>query len=202
MRTFNGKEKFEICEKINIPELFSVEKEEDIEDFNNIGQIWREFFNIYVSIKACEKNHTEYMEDLSKQLKTWLILYIKLNGSESITPYIHAFVFHLPEFIKIHKNVNLFNMQGLEKLNDFMTRSYHSSTNKHLPEQQYLFQLMKKRNRLEYFGLGGDCTELDSIFNKTKKAGENIDIIDTIVKNDQEPIKLVDEPEDKMDQDN
>jgi len=106
------------------------------------------------------------LDNLSERLKNWLKLFIKLNGPESITPYIHAFVFHLPEFIKIHRNVNLFNMQGLEKLNDFMTRNYHSSTNKHLPGQQYLFQLMKKRNRLEYFDLGGNCTDLDKILTK------------------------------------
>ena len=69
-------------------------------------------------------------------------------------------------------------MQGLEKLNDFMTRSYHSSTNKHLPEQQYLFQLMKKRNRLEYFSLGGDCTELDSILSQANPSNEETVLMD------------------------
>jgi len=160
-----GKEKFEIFEKINISELFSIDEKTDQDELNEINQIWRDFFDIYVSIKSCDSSIDNYIENLTERLKAWLKLFIKLNGPESITPYIHAFVFHLPEFIQIHRNVNLFNMQGLEKLNDFMTRSYHSSTNKHLPEQQFLFQLMKKRNRLEYFDLGGNCTELDSILN-------------------------------------
>jgi len=170
-----GKEKFDIFEKITIPELFSVNTEKDTEELKQIGQIWREFFDVYVRMKSYDvETETSYLEDLRKRLKIWLELYISLNGAESITPYIHAFVFHLPEFIKIHKNVNLFNMQGLEKLNDFMTRSYHTSTNKHLPEQQYLFQLIKKRNRLEYFSLGGDCTELDSLLNKPQNPTEEM----------------------------
>ncbi len=101
-----GKEKFDIFEKITIPELFSVNTEKDTEELKQIGQIWREFFDVYVRMKSYDvETETTYLEDLRKRLKIWLELYISLNGAESITPYIHAFVFHLPEFIKIHTNM-------------------------------------------------------------------------------------------------
>jgi hypothetical protein len=48
--------------------------------------------------------------------------------------------------IQVHGNINLFSMQGLEKLNDSSTISFYSSTNKH---EDFITQLMNKRNRLE-----------------------------------------------------
>jgi hypothetical protein len=49
--------------------------------------------------------------------------------------------------IKEHGDISLFSMQGLEKLNDMTTISYFSASNKH---KDYLIQLIKKRNRMEF----------------------------------------------------
>lgn len=57
--------------------------------------------------------------------------------------------------IKMHGNISLFSMQGLEKLNDLTTMAYFSACNKH---EDFLIQLIEKRNRIE---LMDNWTELD-----------------------------------------
>ncbi len=61
--------------------------------------------------------------------------------------------------LEIHQNINIFNTQGLEKLNDFCTQYYHGCTNKHNERNEYLNILFKKRNRVEFFNLNGEMNE-------------------------------------------
>ena len=56
-------------------------------------------------------------------------------------------VFHVPEFLSLYGNLIPFSQQGLEKLNDHLTKDYFSSTSHQ--EQNALQQLMLKLNRLE-----------------------------------------------------
>ena len=53
----------------------------------------------------------------------------------------HAFVVHIPEFIQIHGNLNLFSLQGLEKLNEIKTQNFHRSSNK---KENFLVQMLPK----------------------------------------------------------
>jgi hypothetical protein len=77
-----------------------------------------------------------------------------LSKPTAITPYIHVFSFHITDFLKKFNNVNIFNAQGLEKLNDLTTIYYQRSTNKNLKNNFYLKQLIEKRNRIEFYELG------------------------------------------------
>ena len=49
--------------------------------------------------------------------------------SKHVTPYMHALVAHLHEFLQIHGAIVPFTQQGLEKLNDVFTQQYFQSTN-------------------------------------------------------------------------
>ena len=86
--------------------------------------------------------------------------YILLSGKENITPYVHAFVFQVLEFLEIVGKLNLYNVQGLEKINDLTTHYYHTSTNKHNIENEYLIQLLKKQKRLEFYNLDGNINDI------------------------------------------
>ena len=66
-----------------------------------------------------------------------------------ITPYLYYFSSHLSEFRKLHGDFKVFNQQGLEKLNDVTTKQTMRSTSHH--HNDYLNQLMKRRNRLDHF---------------------------------------------------
>ena len=73
-----------------------------------------------------------------------------MNGSnffaDEVTPYIHIFVSHFHEFMELHGDQNIFNQEGLERLNYDVRQIYHKSTNK---KESYIDQIMKKIKRLE-----------------------------------------------------
>jgi len=58
--------------------------------------------------------------------------------------------------LELHGNIHVFSTQPNEKLNDFCTKYYHHSTNKNNENKIYLFQLLNKRNRIEFYNLDGD----------------------------------------------
>ena len=58
----------------------------------------------------------------------------------------HAFECHLHEFVQELGDINSFNQQGHEKLNDMTSVQYFRGTNRH---KEYLDQILNKRNRLE-----------------------------------------------------
>jgi hypothetical protein len=82
------------------------------------------------------------------------------NTYKPITPYQHVLVYHVPEFLEKHLELNLFNTQGLEKLNDFTTIDYMSATNRGHSRTWYLTQLFEKRNRIDFYQLNISETEL------------------------------------------
>ena len=68
--------------------------------------------------------------------------------AKNVTPYIHAMMNHVSEFMKLHGSVLAFTQQGLEKYNDVITKDYSRATS-HKGEQA-LLQIIQKRNRLEH----------------------------------------------------
>ena len=60
---------------------------------------------------------------------------------------LHAFAFHVPEFIEVYCSVCKFSQQGLEKLNDITTLNFLRGTNHH--DVAAFKQVMEKRNRIE-----------------------------------------------------
>lgn len=170
-RSFNGTERFLIFENCN--ELFNqlIEKNENNDNaqmFKDMQYIWFEFFEIFLEIKYYQKqnpepnpnpNHSLFDKEneFEFRLLNWLssFRFIFDDDSSYLTPYIHIFVYHLPEFLKSY-DVNLFNLEGLEKLNHVTIQNFHRSSNKKTPDLQYIKQLIEKRNRTEFYILEGE----------------------------------------------
>ena len=64
--------------------------------------------------------------------KDYTNIYFYLTLTSKITPYIHNFVFHVPDLIEKYRNISLFSMQGLEKSNDVLKKNFHSRSNRHI----------------------------------------------------------------------
>ena len=94
-----------------------------------------------------EEVSSEEAAAFSVKSKAWLQLYLTVYQSKHVTPYMHALVAHLHEFLQIHGAIVPFTQQGLEKLNDVFTQQYFQSTNHR--EYDALKQLLLKQNRLE-----------------------------------------------------
>lgn len=163
MRSFNGNERKIILENLietKIKKIFpNMEKYKAL----NINFIFKEFLSSISKIKKNEINN-ENVGDFKDKLKIWQKLYMKLAPSEDheLTPYIHSYINHLPEFIIKYGNINLFNVQGLEKLNDQITKVYHGATNKHKLNNKFILQMLKTRNRIEFFELNGEENEIQN----------------------------------------
>ena len=86
-------------------------------------------------------------DELSRKIKLWVKLFTTTYQSKDVTPYIHAFSMHVPEFIKLYGNIISFTQQGLEKLNDVSTKDFQRASNHRNIES--LRQMLQKRNRIE-----------------------------------------------------
>lgn len=86
-------------------------------------------------------------EEFGHRAKSWVKLFNSLYQTKDVTPYMHAFAMHVPEFLSLYGNINMFSQQGLEKLNDLTTIHFQHSTNH--KESQALRQILQKRNRIE-----------------------------------------------------
>jgi hypothetical protein len=141
----------------------------DLQNVKEHQRLWRDFYNIYISLR---NPHNYDKDDMAEMIQTttlaWGILYTNLNSYDSITPYIHAFVDHLHVMIKQHGDVCLWTTQGLEKLNDILSKEFHLCTNKH---EDFMVQMLKKRNRSELMLLFAN--DPDSLFILTHSIPEN-----------------------------
>ena len=70
-----------------------------------------------------------------------------LFQTKHVTPYIHILVSHVPDFLRKYGSLAPFSQQGLEKLNDDLTKSFFSGTNHH--DQNALQQMLQKLNHIE-----------------------------------------------------
>ena len=52
------------------------------------------------------------------------------KGFDSVTPYMHCLVYHVPFFTKKYGQLLHFSGQGVEKINDDIKKNHHSKTNK------------------------------------------------------------------------
>jgi hypothetical protein len=137
-RDLVGPEKIKLFENFNLAEIIPGH-----ENFKNVEKIWNEFYELMTLVKQCQIDSV----DLKERTGEWLKLFLKVYNKTTVTPYMHAFVQHLHEFVFLYKDINAFNCQGLEKLNDMTTGQYFKGTNKH---ETALHQILKKRNRIEY----------------------------------------------------
>ena len=65
---------------------------------------------------------------LELSIKSWVRNFITIYQTKDVTPYVHAFAMHVPQFIHLYGNIVAFTQQGLEKLNDRTTKYFHSAS--------------------------------------------------------------------------
>jgi hypothetical protein len=68
--------------------------------------------------------------------------------SNSITPYIHVMVYHVPKMLKTYGSIKQFTGQGVEKSNDDSNMIYHRKTHKHCATAEAL-RVRQRKNMLK-----------------------------------------------------
>lgn len=131
--------RIKVFEKLNIETLFVIE----LKNAPQINKIWQSFYQIYTSLKYTPSPGADVIK---RSTETWLNDFLFIYHRSDVTPYIHAFTNHLHEFIQKESNVNNFNLEGLEKLNDLTTQEYFKASNK---RKSTVKQILSKRSRIE-----------------------------------------------------
>ena len=141
LRNFNGDERNKIFQNTNFKKIFPSMKEADLRQ-----QVWDEFYFLIHDIKDDALSTSE----IKNRTKNFFDKFRKITFGTSTTPYIHIFVSHIFQQVDYlrKKNVciNDFSMQGVEKLNDFMTKYYQRASNK---KSDFIRQILLKRSRIE-----------------------------------------------------
>jgi hypothetical protein len=107
-----GPDKKKIFEKVHdvgLISLFKPELKNEVKNIKEMDILWRDFYKIYKEITSLEEiDHFSIKE----QTTEWFNTLRRAVVPERYTPYVHAFVEHVWEFIRDHKNIHLFNEEG------------------------------------------------------------------------------------------
>jgi len=145
--------------------------------FRHENYVWFNFYKLLTKIKNFRKKTFE-PETIQPLLIKWLRSYLQISkvnrNFETIGPYLHIWTFHTVELLTTHGDINLFNTQGLEKLNGFSIKYHNLCTNKNKTKNKYIEQMIKKRNRIEFLYLDGDFEEFKHFDLDQSEDDENI----------------------------
>ena len=138
-RDLTGPEQIRLFSNIKIPSLFpSLPRKDEIQ------QLWAKFYFIIQELNKKDCDPRKFEVDA----KEWARLFISVYQTKNVTPYMHAFAMHVPEFLRLHHgNISIFSQQGLEKLNDVSTKHFQRSSNHR--NEEALKQMLQKANQIE-----------------------------------------------------
>jgi len=88
-----------------------------------IQQLWKDFLDLYTKIRMKYELDSE-VTALSTSIKSWLSGFLYLCQKSDATPYMHAFVMQISQFMRMYKNLTFFIQQGLEKYNDECSKDF------------------------------------------------------------------------------
>ena len=112
-RDLAGPEKVLVFQKISIKELLS-----RFTDSNKIGNLWKSFIDLFGELKLDYGTDNE-IEAFRQNVKKWTEEFLFLYQASDVTPYMHAFRVHVPEFWNCIKTF-LFSIS--KALRNMMTR--------------------------------------------------------------------------------
>ena len=142
-RTFTGPEKLTLFKKLNMPQVFP-----EIENVDEIQDLWQELLAVNCCLSVRPENLSPtHAADFEKKARAFVKTFTDIYPSKHVTPYMHAMMNHVSEFMALHGSILPFTQQGMEKYNDVMTKDYFRATS-HRGEQ-CLVQILQKQNRLE-----------------------------------------------------
>ena len=164
LRSFNGTEREKIFEYFFKERNCFETLFPNISPMKKFSNVFNGFWVLFCKIK--DYTPATDLNLLDRHLRIWLFHYIPfLTTSEyTLSPYVHIFVFHIKELLELHGNINLYNTQGLERLNSTQSSTYFRTSNKHTGGQSsYIKQLVDSKNRNDFHNLNGNIQDLKTV---------------------------------------
>ena len=145
-RSLTGPEKLKLFRNISIRNLLPTFTPTNCRQIQNL---WDELLNLNMTISKPAKDlSSRVIAEFERRARQWGEKFVALYQRKHVTPYIHALMNHVGEFMKLHGSIIPFTQQGLEKKNDVLTKSYFRSSS-HQGEAA-LRQILEKQNRIEH----------------------------------------------------
>lgn len=118
-RSLNQNERLKILQAFQIKKILDRFPELDTNTKLLFNYVINKFYDLFIYAKRDYNEIVRIYDSNSFKMKLeeWLKMYILLAGDENITPYIHAFVYHVLQFIEEYKNLNLFSVLNPTMLN-------------------------------------------------------------------------------------
>ena len=135
-RDLTGPEKVKLFENIDLDHLVPNNSKLLMKN-----QVWSDFYTVYKRVKE-DSIDANKLELIKIDLKSWCGLFLKTFQTREVTLYPCICLPHTRMF-DIVCNINYFNQQGLEKLNDVNAKPYFKGTN--MKGLDTLRQLLHKR---------------------------------------------------------
>ena len=140
-----------------------------------LQNVWDHFLVLMTQMQNLSKTDSVSLNNFQTSAKEWVTEYVKLHQSKDATPYMHILMYHVCESVKLNGAIAHFTMQGLEKLNDNVSKWFYRSSSFSL--KYALKQVMQKHNRLATLAslkakrnlkFQGKCTKCDGIGHSAK----------------------------------
>ena len=142
-RTLTGPEKLKVFSRIKIAELLPTLCTRKT---TAIQHLWNKLLELNQMFSKKEEELTpDLISSVESQARQWGTDFIAVYQTSRVTPYIHALMNHVAEFMQLHGSILPFTQHGLEKYNDVVTKTYFRCTN-HRGEKE----IMEKQNRMEH----------------------------------------------------
>ena len=113
-KDLSGKQIKKVLKKINLKKLFPT-----LNSKETIRRIWKGFYEID---KKISKNIIDY-QTLKTKTENWMKDFLSIYTKDNVTPYMHIFVNHFHEFLRLYGDLSVFSEQGMNLNIKFMKKS-------------------------------------------------------------------------------
>ena len=146
-RDLTGPEKLKLFKNVDFELFFPDDNEKE-----KLRVLWLLFMEIVDDLKLDYKTD-QAITNLKDKMTKWFGIFLTLYQAKDVTPYMHAMYHHVPEFLKLYGNLNMYNQQGMEKYNDIASKDYFRSSNHQ--GVSAIKQIFLKKQRVQHFESSG-----------------------------------------------
>ena len=122
--------------------------------------IWRLLDQLYTALRV-PTNHPSYLQphDFHNTAKIFARNLKWVVKDSSITPYIHALIFHVPQFLDMYGTIYQVNCQLVELKNNHHNAIFHRGSQKGGRQSSYCRQVLQRENRYLFARVHGTRVE-------------------------------------------
>lgn len=140
---------------------FSEDEEQDL-DVEALQDLWSGFHELMESLRALPgTDNYKNVETFAKEAKEWATEFRKQTFDEDVIPYIHAMVYHVPQFLQSFNYLHDIGVAQVERKNFDHRQAYFGSTNRNGSKRKKHVskQILERENRMLWSSLHGTGRE-------------------------------------------